>query len=99
MRRGSTPKHIFTLSLDASVIAKVRVLYAQNGKLLFRKEGDQVTINGQQVIVELTQEDTLKFRNGTAEVQLRVNTPDGKSIPSPIYSIPVEQLLENEVFS
>ena len=99
MRRGSTPTHIFTLSLAAEMIAKVRVLYSQDGKLLFRKEGDQVAIDGQKVIVDLTQEDTLLFKAGKAEIQLRVNTPHGKSIPSQIYSVPVERLLENEVFS
>ena len=98
MRRGSTPTHTFTLALNADAIAKVRVLYSQNGELLFRKEGDQVTIDGQKVVVELSQEDTLLFKEGVAEVQLRVNTPGEKSIPSNIYQFPVSRLLENEVF-
>ena len=98
MRRGSTPTHTFTLTLDADMIAKVRVLYSQDGEFLFRKEGDQVNIDGQKVTVELTQEDTLRFKEGVAEVQLRVNTHGEKSIPSNIYTIPVSRLLEDEVF-
>lgn len=98
MRRGSTPTHTFTLTLDADWIDKVRVLYSQNNELVFRKEGDKVTVDGQKVIVELTQEDTLRFSEGIVEVQLRVNTTGGKSIPSQIYSIPVSRLLEDEVF-
>lgn len=98
MRRGSTPTHIFTLALDADLIAKVRILYSQNNKLVLKKEHSDCVIDGSTITVKLTQKDTLAFDDGMAEVQIRVNTPDGDSIPSRIYMVSVERLLEDEVF-
>jgi hypothetical protein len=80
------------------MISKVRILYGQNDKLVLKKEHEDCVIEGQKISVKLTQEDTLAFRNGTAEVQLRINTPDGNSIPSKIYTVSVDRLLDNEVF-
>lgn len=98
MRRGSTPTHIFNVSLDPDLISKVRILYSQNKALVLKKEHSDCVIEGQKITVKLTQADTLAFKDGTAEVQLRINTPSGDSIPSQIYIVSVERLLENEVF-
>ena len=98
MRRGSTPTHVFNVSLDADLIDKVRVLYAQNGMLVLKKEMADCTVEGQKITVKLTQKDTLAFKDGKAEVQLRINTPTGESIPSKIYEVDVRRLLENEEF-
>ena len=99
MRRGSTPTHVFNVSVDPSVIGKVRILYAQGGKLVLKKEHADCVIDGQKILVKLTQEDTLAFKDGTAEIQIRINTPDGNSVSSDICLVDVDRLLENEVFA
>lgn len=98
MIRGSTPTHTFNCNLDPELINKVRVLYSQNNVLVLKKEGADCIKDGQKVVVKLTQEDTLAFKEGKVEIQLRVLTSTGESIPSKIYTVGVSRLLENEVF-
>ncbi len=98
MIRGSTPTHIFHLSLDADLIHKVRILYAQDGVCVLKKEDVDCVKDGQTITVKLTQEDTLTFKEGKVEIQLRVLTPTGDSISSRIHVVDVHRLLENEVF-
>lgn len=98
MIRGSTPTHTFNCKIEPELIHKVRVLYSQNDILVLKKEDADCIRNGQTIVVKLTQEDTLAFKEGRVDVQLRVLTLSGESIPSKIYSIAVSKLLENEVF-
>lgn len=98
MIRGTTPTHTFNLSLDADLIHKVRVLYAQDGKCVLKKENDACTKDGCKVSVKLTQEETLLFNEGNVEMQLRVLTPTGDSFSSRIHVVSVDRLLEDEVF-
>ena len=99
MIRGSTPTHTFRLKLDPELIHKVRVLYSQDDVLVLKKEDADCIKDGQTVTVKLTQEDTLTFKEGKVEIQLRILTPTGDSIPSKIYTVHVSKLLENEVFA
>ena len=99
MIRGSTPTHTFNLKLDADLIHKVRVLYAQNDVCVLKKEDSDCIKNGQTIVVKLTQEDTLLFKEGKVEIQLRVLTSTGESIPSKIHTVAVSKLLEDEVFT
>lgn len=98
MIRGSTPTHTFNCKLDPELIHKVRILYSQNNVLVLKKEDSDCIKDGQKVVVKLTQEDTLTFKEGKVEIQLRVLTSTGESIPSKIHVVPVSKLLENEVF-
>lgn len=98
MIRGSTPTHTFNCKLEPDLIHKVRILYAQNNVLVLKKEDEDCIKDGQKISVKLTQEDTLNFKEGRVEIQLRVLTPNGDSIPSKIHTVDVSKLLENEVF-
>lgn len=98
MRRGTTPIHRFTLPVKTEEISKIRVLYAQNGKLILTKQ-DEVTYESGRAVVTLTQEDTLLFKSGTmAEIQLRIITTDGDVLASNVLTVRVKRLLEDEVF-
>lgn len=99
MIRGSTPTHTFRCKLDPELIHKVRVLYSQNDTVVLKKEDEDCEKDGSTIVVKLTQEDTLTFKEGKVEIQLRVLTATGESIPSKIYSVTVSKLLENEVFA
>ena len=99
MIRGSTPTHTFNCKIAPDLIHKVRVLYSQNDVLALKKEDEDCIKDGQKVIVKLTQEDTLSFKEGKVEIQLRILTPTGDSIPSNIHVVNVSKLLEDEVFT
>ena len=100
MKRGTTPTHTFTLPFDATMIAKARVLYSQNDAVILRKEGSDITIDGNTLVVRLSQEDTFKFTLGFqkyVEIQVRVLTPANESIVSDIIRVPVDRCLEEDV--
>lgn len=98
MIRGSTPTHTFTLPIDAAQIDKLRITYAQNGKVLVTKTDADATMEGSVVQVKLTQEDTLAFKcNRDVEVQVEVLTPAGDKLPSNIIRVPVGRCLNDEV--
>lgn len=98
MRRGSTPTHSFRFPYEAKDVANARVTYAQYGRAVLVKEGKDCTIDGGNLRVTLSQEDTLRFQAGVqCEAQIRVLFRDGSSIPSSIVTFSVERLLGNEV--
>lgn len=99
MRIGTTPTHTFTLPPDiASVVAKVRVIYAQCDKVVLTK--DITNISGDNVVVKLTQEDTLKFhRRKTVQIQLRALTNNGDALTSDVIKRRPCECLESEVFA
>lgn len=100
MRRGTTPKHIFTLPFDTAVIDKVRVIYAQGDKVVLVKTDDGVSFEGNSVIVKLTQEETFLFNcHDHVKVQIRVLTAGGDAPSSDPFFIPVWECLENEVIA
>ena len=98
MRIGTTPTHTFTLPADvASNTAKVRVIYSQRDKVVLTKDVTELT--GNDVVVNLTQEETLKFHHRKpVEIQLRVITTDGNAITSDIITENPYKCLEDEVF-
>jgi hypothetical protein len=94
--RGTTPLHIFTLPFDTEQIDKVRIIYAQDDRVIFTKE--QCKCEGKVVSVKLTQEETLKFDcRKKVQIQMRILTKDGDALVSAIRSVVVEKCLESEV--
>ena len=99
MYRASTPTHRFKLPVPISMLQEVRICYSQNGKKVLLKtlstcskdEGDDV------LVVKLTQEDTCCFSEGTVQVQLRVKLTTGDVVPCRRYTVPVEDVLDDEV--
>ena len=98
MRIGTTPTHTFTLlSSVASTTAKVRVIYKQADKVVLTK--DVTFLTGNNVIVELTQEETLQFHpRKPVEIQLHLLTTDGNALTSDIIVREPYEFLGSEVF-
>ncbi len=97
MRRGTTPTHTFTLSLDPAVIKKVRITYEQDG---FKLVKNDCAINGHTVSVTLTQDETLSFKdNKPARVQLKVLDQTDKVTVSDIMTFVVYECLDHEVLA
>lgn len=99
MRIGTTPTHTFTLPAEiARIVAKARVVYSQIDKVVLTKEVTQLT--GNDVVVKLTQEETLKFHNRKkVKIQLRVLTSGGDSITSDIIEMTPYMCLESGVLA
>lgn len=83
MIRGTTPTHTFTISeeqpFDVSLIADLRISYAQCGKEILVKNLQDVTLDGKTITLKLSQEDTLSFDCGkrVVEIELTVLTTGG----------------------
>jgi hypothetical protein len=98
MIRGSTPTHIFNLPIDTSLLSKIRIIYAQDDKVLFKKEKDACQCEGCKVSVKLTQEETFLFDCTKAvQIQIRAATVAGDVVPSKLKLVSVEKCLDNEV--
>lgn len=99
MIRGTTPTHIFNLPIDTKIIEDLRVTYEQAGKALVEKKLTDVTTDGKQIRLTLTQEETLLFRPGLhAHLQLKVLTTDKSVLANHVTEITVEEILNEEVF-
>lgn len=96
--RGTTPKHIFTIPFDTSLIADLRISYGQDNKELLAKCKADCTIDGQEVTVNLSQEDTFKFDcTKQIQVQVRVLTKGAEVLNSDLIILTVGRCLNNEV--
>jgi hypothetical protein len=98
MRRGTTPTHTFTLPVDTSNIVKLRIAYAQLGRVVLTKTEADVTMEGNTVQLRLAQEETLAFRcSRDVEIQVKALTSAGDSLVSDIMRVEVDRCLCDEV--
>ena len=98
VKRGTTPKHIFTIPFDVSLISDLRISYGQSGKEIVVKSKKDCTLDEQTITVVLTQEDTFKFDcTKQVQVQVRVLTLGGEALNSDILILDVDQCLNTEV--
>lgn len=96
MFRATTPTHTFNLPFEASTIDKMTITYSQFGKIILKKNLEDVQLIDSKIILTLTQEETKLFKADTARVQLRVKIGD-KVMASNIISLNVEDVLDKEV--
>ena len=102
MYRGTTPTITFTLPFEASKIDVLNIAFAQKENIyskvstvIFEKKLDDCTRQGNAILCELSEKDTLQMNSGhDVEIQLRVKYA-GKSLASKVYTIPVERILKD----
>lgn len=100
MQRGTTPTHFFNLPFDTSLISCVRVIYAQHDQVVFVKSTADCIMEGDQIRVTLTQEDTLLLDcSALVQVQLRVLTTAGEALATDVILVGVGKCLDNEVLT
>lgn len=97
MRRGTTPT--ITVSIDKDLTG-MGIHLAFNAGELVVKQGEDLDVEyadgATTVTATLTQEDTLKFRTGTCQVQLRAFNGDGsQALATDIGTITVSGILED----
>lgn len=98
MIRGTTPTHIYNIPFDPELIQSLRIIYVQNDEMLFVKERKDCIVDGRQISVKLTQEETLMMDAAQlVEIQMRVLTTGGDALASKPKKVAVGRLLEDEV--
>ena len=101
MTRGTTPTITLTVNeVDLTDLKSVYVTFCQSGKMLTKRKGDEgVEITEHTVSVLLSQEETLKFCPGTAEVQLRGLTNGDNAFATNVGRVTVKEVLLKEVIT
>ena len=97
MWRGTTPTHTFTLpdGMTGSEFEVIYITYSQNSHAVLEKEKSQMLFSGNEVIIHLTQKDTLCFEPGPVKIQLRARLPDGQAVASNIISTTAREILKD----
>lgn len=99
MRQGTTPTIQITINdIDLNEMQNIYVVFEQNGYIL-KKESSDLDIEGNVISVLLSQEETLNFKEGTCNIQLRMITKGGVAIASPIKTTKVYRVLNKEMIT
>lgn len=96
MRRGSTPTNTFTVDIDLTG-ATIFVSYEQKNRVVLEKTGSDLTVTEDSIVLELTQEETLKFRPGEVLIQIRYVFPDGSADASNIIRTTFDRIIKDGV--
>lgn len=99
MRQGTTPTIQITINdIDLNEMQNIYVVFEQNGYIL-KKESSDLDIEGNVISVLLSQEETLNFKEGTCNIQLRMITKGGVAIASHVKTTKVYRVLNKEVIT
>lgn len=100
MFKGSTPTHIFDVSIDTSLIKEVKITYSQRDKEILVKRTEECTIGDGQIVTRLSQQDTFLFEgNMIVTIQVRVLTLGGDALIAEPIMMAVGKCLDNEVLA
>lgn len=96
MYRGTTPTLTFTLPFSTRNIDNAYVSFAQRGAIVVDKPLSECTLNGNNLIVTLSQEETLSLKSGlSVEIQISVRIGDSV-MRSSIMTTTVKRILKDE---
>ena len=103
MYRATTPTHTFTLPVNPAECDEIQVTYKQGGTTLeFHLENNilppGMAVERNNVEITLTQEQTLMFDKGKAQVQVRVRM-DNTVKASQKFNISVFDSINEEILS
>lgn len=102
MFRATTPLHKFVFDLDPELFKEILITYAQNGRIIVEKRKEDLSFEPAdndcyQASVKLTQAEANRFRAGEVNIQIRVLTLGGDALACEIKTIPVKDVLNDEV--
>lgn len=98
MTRGSTPTHTFQLPIETSTIKKLLITYEQLGRTVLEKTEEDVRMEGKTVCLKLTQTEAFQFKeNHSVKLQIKILTNTGDLLPSKVFRISVDEILNEEV--
>lgn len=110
MRRAASYAATITPPADPSEYSAIRVSFAQNQQIILEKDKSELTINGSDVIVQLTQAETNLFQPsmpspmgtrqaGPAYLQIRCYKAPYEAPASAIWPVQVYDSIDTEVLS
>lgn len=95
---GTTPTHTFSIPVDATALAEMRITYKQGDTIVMQKGKNDCTLSGKKAVIRLSQEDSLLFENRIpVRIQIKCKTTSGDVLVSKIKMVPVQEVLEREV--
>lgn len=102
MYRVTTPTHTFKLPIETNTCSEILVSYKQTDVCLDKHYENGtlpsgMTLDGKNVIIILTQEETKQFAEGRVKVQIRVLTNAGAVMASQIFTLSVADVINEEV--
>ena len=103
MYRVTTPTHTFTLPMDPADCQEIQVSYKQGNVELVKHYQDNtfppgMSIDGNNVVITLTQQETAQFQKGRAFAQIRV-LMGGKVMASQKMSVSVFDVINEEILA
>lgn len=97
--QGTTPDQYYELPFSTDLLEKVSVTYRQKGKTVIIKRTEDCTLEGNNIIVSLDQEETMLFNpTEIVEVQIKVKTLEGEVMGCDEYRLSVKEIFDKEVF-
>lgn len=96
--RGSNLPHRFTTEIDLRTAVVFNLDYQQRKKTVLKKTIDDMTISETEVIVDITQKESLRFKeNLDTAIQAHIRLADGTVLPSVIINVKAGELFDEEV--
>lgn len=98
MRRGTTPTHIFDVSIDTTQIKQLRVIYQQDSRNILTKTESDCLIEPNRITIKLSQRETLAFVDDViVKIQIRALLNDDTSIASDVMRVSCKECLSEEI--
>lgn len=99
MVRGTTPTHVFNVNVDLRE-CRVYVTYSQFNRIIVEKTNEDITINEDNIIVDLLQTETMRFdAKSPVKIQIRFIRENGEVSASEIMETEVKDILKRGVIS
>lgn len=93
--RGTTPTHTFTTDINLENAEVLYITYQQAGNTILEKTLDDCTVSDTEIVIELSQGDTLAFDYKLpVEIQIRAKFADGSAVKSQIMTTDADRLLK-----
>lgn len=106
MYRATTPRHTFVFNVNPEeTFQTILITYAQDNEIVLEKGKEDLTFTASgesefEATLTLTQEETKLFNNkSSVKVQVRVLTYNGEAAASTKMTIPVNDVLNDEVLT
>ena len=100
MRRATSHSFTWKLPKYADDYPEILATLEQNGEIILNKTKNDLEIDGNRVVLILTQEETLMFEAGVpAYIQMRAYNSPKDAPGSKVWKIPVYRSLNEEVLT
>lgn len=98
MIQGTTPTHIFKISIGTETIRSLRITYCQCGQTVIEKTENDVEMRNNAITLTLTQEETLRLNpRWDVKLQVKILTFSGVVMASRIKELSVSAILNEEI--